>query len=214
MTIIVSENSYINSLSQLLKLVRGKLGMNLREMFDFLQIPSSTYQAYETGRMRPKLDFYDICEDKLSIDLRMSEKKGALWYTDSGEKMNKIQKERALNHEADVYFNHSIQDMVYAQYRLKPAFRIMYPGIKPRSICVKTSIGFIICRRILKTGINKRNLSLLIMKQDGQELTGPFHREQSFVAIETRRIAIADIYTAFVISHVFTQDKLTDWIIE
>ena len=201
------------SLTDLLKLVRGKSGLSVKEMHKFLGVAFSTYKSYEKGRNKPRPHFYRLYNERTGVDLKISADADKICYTDSGKKMKAIQKVHALRWKIPVYFNHSIQDIVYTATPPPPAFEIIYPGTKRGSFCIRTSIGFVICRNISKSRINRRNLSLVVMKENGLEETGHFHRDGPFVVIEERKIAIARIYRVFEISHILPEDELTNRII-
>jgi hypothetical protein len=103
--------------------------------------------------------------------------------------------------ETDVYFNHSIQDLVYIKSTLPPAFKIRHPGAKFNSFCIKTQMGFVICQPVLKSAISHEYQYLLVMK-DGKEETG-YPEEKK----------IAAVYRAFRITHILSEDELIDRII-
>jgi hypothetical protein len=174
--------------------------MNLDEMSDFLKIPSSTYNTYESGKSTPKTNLFDLYEEKTGIDLWKSYKIGIISFNDSGEKMKSIQDERSTI-EVDVYYDHTIEDIVYKKKSLIPAFKITCPGARPHSFCVRIGNEFFICRQINKTRMSRRNEYLLVMEKDGQIKTGPFY---------TTKTAITEVFKAFIISHKLTEEKLME----
>jgi transcriptional regulator with XRE-family HTH domain len=193
--------------------IRQKLGMTLKQMAAFLSIPSSTYNAYEKGKISPKIEFYELYEARLGIALRRSVKTAIICYTDNGKRMRALQKQFAQPHKIAVYFNHSIQDLVYNKQQQTPAFSITYPDNNLHSFCIGTNAGFAICRPITRTRISKKKqLLLLVMEANGMEETGYFQREDGFVLIKGRKIAIKDIYRAFIISNILTGAELTEHI--
>ncbi len=176
-----------------LLMVRELLGVSVMRMYRYLQIPASTYIAYESNQYNLSASFLQLYKEKLGVNLSASIKKNKICY-DNFSRMQQALKDPALHYNIPVYMYNTIQDVIYGEYAIEPAFKIVYAGIPVKSICLREKEGFIICKATTKTVAGKE---YLVVTKNGKDL------------FTTDPLLLKDeIYRMYVISKKLTEEEV------
>jgi hypothetical protein len=176
-----------------LLMVRELLGVSVMRMYKYLKVPASTYIAYESNQYNLSASFLQLYRDKLGINLSASIRKNKICY-DNFSKMQQALKDPALHYNIPVYMYNTIQDVIYGEYYVEPAFKIIYAGVAVKSICLRVKDGFIICRATSKVVAGNK---YLVVTKDGKDLftTDPLLLED-------------EIHKMYVISKKLTEEEV------
>jgi hypothetical protein len=178
-----------------LLMVRELLGVSVMRMYKYLQIPASTYIAYESNQYNLSASFLQLYKEKLGVNLSASIRKNKICY-DNFSKMQQALKDPALHYNIPVYMYNTIQDVIYGEYYVEPAFKIVYAGVEVKSVCLRVKDGFIICKATSKAVAGKE---YLVVTKDGRDLftTDPLLLED-------------EIYRMYAISKKLTEEEVFD----
>jgi|GEM_PF-3436039 len=149
-----------------LLMVRELLGVSVMRMYKYLKVPASTYIAYESNQYHLSASFLQLYKDKLGVNLSASVRKNRICYNNFS-KMQQALKDPALHYNIPVYMYNTIQDIIFGDYYIEPAFKIIYAGAAVRSICLHVRDGFIICKATSKVIAGNE---YLVVTKDGRDL--------------------------------------------
>jgi hypothetical protein len=178
-----------------LLMVRELLGVSVMRMYKYLQIPASTYIAYENNHYNLSASFLQLYRKKLGVNLSASIKKNKICY-DNFSRMQQAFKDPTLHYNIPVYMYHTIQDVIYGEYYIQPSFKIVYAGAPVKSVCLRVKDRFIICKATTRAVAGEE---YLVITRKGKDL------------FTTDPLSIEDkIYRMYMISKELTEKEVLD----
>lgn len=178
--------------SDLLKLIRARLGWEQIDMYRILDIPQPTYNAYERAKRNPGRPFLEAMENKLGIDFSKSIHLGKIIIRHPG-KLSHSQLLTLLNGDTyhfgvPVYDTCTILDIIYNENRIIPTFYLPSDAFTNGSVGLRMSNDsmhpeirkndIVICKALdLQISPVPGDIHYVAVK-DGKEYVGRLHKHK------------------------------------